>query len=153
MSSEARTLADELGALFGHLLRVLDHDDVSLTATQRGILSGLFEAGPLRLGALADLVGATDPTASRAVDGLVAARFAERRPDPDDRRAVIVAATQAGIDRVEQRRRATARELERALAGMSAADRKRLLALIERLVAELHKPRAGSRRPRALQPL
>lgn len=153
MSTESRVLADELGALFGHLLRAVEDDDVSQTTTQRGILSGLFEAGPLRLGALAELVGATDPTVSRAVDGLVAAGFAERRPDPDDRRAVIVAATQAGIDRVDRRRRATARELERALAGMSAADRKRLLSLIERLVAELHKPRAGSRRPRALQPL
>jgi DNA-binding MarR family transcriptional regulator len=146
-------MADELGALFGHLLRAGEYDDVSLTPTQQGLLSGLFEVGPLRLGALAGLVGATDPTVSRAVDGLVAAGLAERRPDPDDRRAVIVAATKAGIDRVERRRRATARELERALAGMSAADRKRLLALVERLVAELHKPRAGSRRPRALQPL
>jgi DNA-binding MarR family transcriptional regulator len=146
-------LADDLGALFALLLRVGGHDDVSLTATQRGVLTGLFEAGPLRLGALADLVGATDPTVSRAVDGLEAAGLAERRSDPDDRRAVIVAATPAGIDRIEQRRRATARELERALAGMSATDRKRLQTLIERLVTELHKPRAGSRRPRALQPL
>jgi DNA-binding MarR family transcriptional regulator len=153
VTSESRVLADELGALFGHLLRAVEHDDVSQTATQRGILSGLFEVGPLRLGALAELVGATDPTVSRAVDGLVAAGFVERRDDPDDRRAVIVAATQAGIGRVEKRRRATARELERALADISAADRKRLLALIERLVAELHKPRSGSRRPRALQPL
>jgi DNA-binding MarR family transcriptional regulator len=153
VTSESRALADELGALFGHLLRVGEHDDLSLTATQRGVLSGLYEAGPLRLGALAQLVGAIDPTASRAVDGLVAAGLVERLPDPDDRRAVIVAATEAGINRVELRRRATARELERALAGMSAADRKRLLTLIERLVAELHKPRKGARRPRALQPL
>lgn len=153
MSSESRVLADDLGALFGHLLRVGEDDDVSLTATQRGVLSGLFDVGPLRLGALAGLIGSIDPTVSRAVDGLVAAGFAERRPDPDDRRAVIVAATEAGIDYIEQRRRATARELERALVRMSAADRKRLLALVERLVTELHEPRAGGRRPRALQPL
>lgn len=137
MSGEARALADELGALFGLLLRVGGHDDVSLTLTQRSVLSGLFEAGPLRIGALAELIGAADPTVSRAVDGLVAAGLVDRRPDPDDRRAVLVASTAAGRDRIEQRRRATAGELERALAGLAPADRRRLLSLVEALVAGL----------------
>jgi MarR family transcriptional regulator, transcriptional regulator for hemolysin len=151
VTGDARALADKLGSLFGLLLRVSGHDDISLTATQRSVLSELFEAGPLRIGALAELIGAHDPTVSRAVDGLVAAGLVDRRPDPDDRRAVLVTPTAAGRDRIEQRRRATALELERALAGLSVADRRRLLALVERLVAELQAPRGADERRRALQ--
>jgi DNA-binding MarR family transcriptional regulator len=143
VSSDARALADHLGALFGLLLRVGKHDDVSLTATQRSVLSELFAGGQLRVGALAELIGAADPTVSRAVDGLVAAGLVHRQPDPDDRRAVLVAATAAGRDRTERRRRATARELDRALASLTDEDRRRLLALVERLVAGLREPHAA----------
>jgi DNA-binding MarR family transcriptional regulator len=141
--TDARALADELGTLIGQLQRAAGSDEVSLTATQRIVLAELFAVGPLRVGVLAERVGASDPTVSRAVDGLVGLQFASRRTDPDDRRAVIVAATARGRDRMQRRRRSVARALAVALEGMTVGDADRLLELIGQLVVELQA--AGTR--------
>jgi DNA-binding MarR family transcriptional regulator len=141
--TDAEALADQLGTLIGQVQRAAGADEVSLTATQRITLAELFAVGPLRVGVLAERVGASDPTVSRAVDGLVAVGLASRRTDPSDRRAVIVAATSRGRERMQRRRRAVTRALAVALEGMRADDTARLLELIGRLVVELQA--AGAR--------
>jgi DNA-binding MarR family transcriptional regulator len=145
-TDRGRHLADQLSAIFGLLLRAGETDEISLTARQRGILAELFAAGPLRTGTLADVLGTSDPTISRAIDGLVAAGLVERLPDPHDRRAVVVKTTARGSRRIERRRRAIAGELERALGRLPASERDQLLDLVDRLVAELD--RAPSERER-----
>src|SRR5262249_43821964 len=72
--------------------------------------------------------GVTRPTMTRIVDGRIAEGLAERRPHPGDRRAVSVAATPAGQDlmRAAQRRRIDA--LADELAGLPAADQRRIAA-------------------------
>ncbi|HST25357.1 MAG TPA: MarR family transcriptional regulator [Gaiellaceae bacterium] len=122
----------ELELLFTLLARTDSSvdDGPSLTSTQRVALIELVSSGPLRLGALAERIGVSDPTASRAVDGLVASAVVERRADPDDRRAVLHVATDKGRDWVERRRGEVAAALDRAIDGFGAADRKRLLELI-----------------------
>ena len=128
-------LAPELERLFTLLGRTDTgvNDGPSLTSTQRIVLIELVSSGPLRLGSLAERIGVSDPTVSRAVDGLVSAGIVERKADPDDRRAVLHVATESGRRWVERRREEVAAALDAALAGLSAADRKRLVELVAAL--------------------
>jgi DNA-binding MarR family transcriptional regulator len=134
VTPDGAALVVELGRLFSSLARVGDgHTDGSLTSTQKLLLSELVDSGPLRLGTLAERIGATDPTTSRAVDGLVAAGLVERRADPADRRAVLHVATTKGKTWILRRRTEVASVLDRALERLSPGDRARLLAMITKL--------------------
>jgi DNA-binding MarR family transcriptional regulator len=137
--TSGQALVGELEALFSLLARTGSGlaAEVALTPTQRLVLIELVSSGPLRLGALAERIGAGDPTVSRAIDGLVAAEIVERRPDPDDRRAVLHVATPKGREWVERRRSEVAAALDDALARLSSPDRARALPLIARLNREL----------------
>ena len=97
----------------------------------------LLASGPRRLGALAERAGATDPTTSRAVDGLVAAKLVARAADPSDRRAVLHEATRRGRALAEARRTEIVAILDRALDGFGEAERARLVTLLAKLNAEL----------------
>jgi DNA-binding MarR family transcriptional regulator len=131
-------LVGQLELLFSALARTgTALTDGALTTTQRLALIELVDSGPLRLGALAERIGATDPTASRAMDGLVGAGIVERRADPLDRRAVLHLATAKGQTWVERRRGEVSAALDEALEGLPAADRARLLRLVSRLNDEL----------------
>jgi DNA-binding MarR family transcriptional regulator len=65
--------------------------------TQLIVLALLNQYGPLRVGELARRVPCSQPTATTAVAGLLAAGFVDRDPDPTDGRANRVAATDAGL--------------------------------------------------------
>jgi len=146
---DGTALAGELTPLFSALVRAGANSPEwrGLTSTQRLILFELHDSGPLRLGALAERAGATDPTTSRAVDGLVAAKLVVRRTDPEDRRAVLHEATRRGRVLAEARRREIVAVLDHALDGFGRADRAKLVALLARLNAEL---RDSGPRPAAL---
>jgi DNA-binding MarR family transcriptional regulator len=137
--TDGTALAGELTPLFSALLRTggTSAGWRALTSTQRLILFELHDSGPLRLGALAERAGATDPTTSRAVDGLVAAGLVARRPDPSDRRAVLHEATRRGRVLAEARRTEIVAILDRALGGFGESERATLVALLARLNAEL----------------
>ena len=70
-----------------------------LTPTQAEILSQLA-AGPMRSGDLARGLGVSAPTLTDAVTTLAAKGLAERRPDPQERRAALVALTPRGAGAV-----------------------------------------------------
>ena len=108
-----------------------------MTSTQRLALFETVIGGPLRLSELAERMGSTAPTASRAVDGLVDLGLLERLPDPADRRAVRIDVTEQGRKDVEVRKARVAAALEPAVAALSAQDRARLATLLERLAGEL----------------
>jgi DNA-binding MarR family transcriptional regulator len=131
-------LVAELELLFSSLARTgTALADGALTTTQRLALIELVDAGPVRLGALAERIGASGPTLSRAIDGLVEIGIVERQADPRDRRAVLHSATAQGRAWVERRRGEVASALDEALAALTHADRARLLALIGRLNSAL----------------
>jgi DNA-binding MarR family transcriptional regulator len=131
-------LVSELQLLFSSLARTgIGLADGGLTTTQRLALIELVDSGPLRLGALAERIGATDPTVSRAMDGLVDTGIVERQADPDDRRAVLHVVTAKGRAWVKRRRTEVAAALDEALARLTPADRARLLRLVSRLNSEL----------------
>jgi DNA-binding MarR family transcriptional regulator len=135
---DGATLVGELELLFSSLARTgTGLADGALTTTQRLALLELVDSEPLRLGALAERIGAADPTVSRAVDGLVDAGIVERQADPDDRRAVLHLATPKGRAWVERRRGEVAAALDEALGRLAPADRARLLRLVGRLNDEL----------------
>jgi DNA-binding MarR family transcriptional regulator len=138
MSRDATALSQQLRDLYARLTAIAASasDDVSLTTTQR---MALFEltGEPVRLGELATRIAVSDPTASRAVDGLVAAGLAARVPDPDDRRAVRIDATPAGRAYVESRTAAVRGELATALEGLEENEVAMLVALLGRLNAGL----------------
>jgi DNA-binding MarR family transcriptional regulator len=135
MSHEAEQLAREIERLFALIVKRRPEEadaEPQLTPTQRVALAVIVDEGPLRLGALADRMSTTDPTATRAVDALVAERLAERTPDPDDRRAIRVAATHAGRKLLERRRRRFVKLLGAPLAKMP---RREQANLVEHLAA------------------
>lgn len=68
--------------------------DVSVT--QCYALEALVLRGPLTLNALASELYLDKSTASRVVDGLEAKGYARRRPNPESRRSLLLAATPAG---------------------------------------------------------
>jgi DNA-binding MarR family transcriptional regulator len=133
-------LADAVERLYGTLVRRARREvpePSTLTPTQRLALSVAVDEGPLRLGALAQRIGTSDSAATRAVDALEAARFAERVRDPVDGRAVQVAATKAGRARVSESRERLRRVLGPDAIGLDASERENLVDLLEQLIAAL----------------
>jgi DNA-binding MarR family transcriptional regulator len=123
-----------------HLLRGLGAVDrlAGLTPARLSALSLLVFGGPCTLGVLAAAEGVAGPTMTRIVDGLAGAGLAERRPHPQDGRAVEIAATGRGQQLM---RGAAQRRIEAIVAGLgrlTPAERNRLASaagLIDRLAA------------------
>jgi DNA-binding MarR family transcriptional regulator len=123
-----------------------------LTTTQALALRVAATEGPLRMGALANRLGVTVATASRAVDALVAAALVRRDPDPADARAVRVTATTRGKREFRVRRDRFARALERLSNELSEIERRQLADALEtlgRLFGEPGQTRAAAGRPKS----
>jgi DNA-binding MarR family transcriptional regulator len=136
---DTRKILEGISAVTRQLARASGGPDEGppMTSTQRLALFETAVGGPLRLSDLAERMGITAPTASRAVDGLVELGLLERLPDPADRRAVSIDVTAPGRARVEERMALAAAALEPAVAALSAQDRARLAALLARLADAL----------------
>jgi len=136
---DTRKILEGISAVTRQLARASGGPDEGppMTSTQRLALFETAVGGPLRLSELAERMGITAPTASRAVDGLVELGLLERLPDPADRRAVSIDVTAPGRARVEERMALAAAALEPAVAALSGQDRARLAALLARLADAL----------------
>ena len=75
------------------------------------LLARLVLKGPRRSNALAESVHSDPSTVSRQVAGLVRAGLVERRPDPEDGRATLLAATDEGLRVFEANRDRRHREI------------------------------------------
>src|ERR687886_2233213 len=140
--------ADRMAEGLIRLWRSLVPPTAELTTPQAYALGTIVRQGPLRMGALAAELGVTVATASRTVDALAARGLVLREADPDDARAVRVAATQAGIqDQRERRRRFTAR-LAALMDGLSEHERRQLAESLETL-NRLFSDRPATRERRA----
>lgn len=95
------------------------------------------EHGPLRLTALADVACLDASTASRHVRNLEAAGYVERRPDPADGRATLIAVGERGRELMRRGMEARARRFDEALAGWDEADRDALPRLLARFAEDL----------------
>jgi DNA-binding MarR family transcriptional regulator len=103
-------IRDAIGeALYGLLTLAVRNGPRQISLTAASTLSTLDRTGARRLTDLAVIEGVTQPSMSVLVTGLEQAGLAERRPDPADKRVVLVALTPAGADYLRARRRAGAR--------------------------------------------
>jgi DNA-binding MarR family transcriptional regulator len=134
---EATRLAEAVERLIAVILRqrssIGGTEPRPFSTTQVVALSAVADAGSLRLGALADLLGTTDATASRTVDFLEGQGLVRRERDAGDRRGVHVAITDEGRAEIEKRRTRLAAMVGELLRGLPAADQRRFVDLLGEL--------------------
>ena len=100
--------ADALYALMVALVRQQPRD---LSRTALSTLFTVFRTGPRRVTDLAVLEAVAQPSMTALVGTLERAGLIERRPDPDDQRVVLVAATAEGAAYIRDRSRMWAETL------------------------------------------
>lgn len=79
-----------------HFLMKRNTPGPDLTPAQQSALQSLLRLGPVRMGELARFLRIRLPSATSAVDGLERLGLAQRTPDPDDGRAVVVQLSEHG---------------------------------------------------------
>src|SRR6476646_7883619 len=138
-TDQGELILEELSRLIRQLTRISGglHDGPAMTASQRLALCELLESVPLRLVDLAQRMGTSAPTASRAVDALAELGLVERDPDPTDRRAIAIELTEEGRRSVEERKARVYAAFRPAAAALSPADREQRAELLARLAANL----------------
>ena len=104
-----------------------------VTPSQSRALGTLVRHGPVRLGTLSEHLRIAPRSATEVVDMLVAAGLVERRPDPADRRATLVALTPRGEEVSAAIRAARAAEADDFFARLDDADRTTLAAILQKL--------------------
>jgi DNA-binding MarR family transcriptional regulator len=119
-------------AVHHRMLRAVN-DEMSgcgLTLARTKVLRRLHERGPTRQSVLAADFGLSPHSITDIVDGLERLGMAERRPDPDDRRAKLVAITEAGEAGLDVANATRERLLTQIFGALSDADRATLLRLL-----------------------
>jgi DNA-binding MarR family transcriptional regulator len=104
-----------------------------VTPSQARALGVLTRHGPMRLGALSEHLHIAPRSTTEVVDALEEARMVERLPDPDDRRAILVALTSRGEEVAAGIRAARAAEAEGFFARLDEADRTSLARILRAL--------------------
>jgi DNA-binding MarR family transcriptional regulator len=122
--SDIEALSDRLHSTAIHLLRLVRVQDArsGIGPAQLSALSVIVFGGPASLKDLARAEQVRPPTMSRIVDGLEAAGLARRRIHPDDRRAIIIEATEKGTGILQKGRKRRVAFLARHLDRLSAAE-------------------------------
>ncbi len=121
-------------------------EPLGLTFGQARALRLLSRAeAPLRMGELAVRLEVVPRSATAMVDALEAASLVERRPDPLDRRSVLVCLTGAGDELLARLGRARRASAEALFARLDGAQCEQLLGLL----AILNERDAAPRRPGA----
>ena len=103
------------------------------------LLARLVLEGPRRSNALAEAVHSDPSTVSRQVAALVRVGLVERRSDPDDGRASLLAATDEGHRVFEANRDLRNQQISSMTAGWPEEDRETLAALLTRFTAEIER--------------
>ena len=104
-----------------------------LSMTRTKMLRRLHEQGPSRQSVLAADFELSPRSITDIVDGLERLGLAERRPDPADRRAKLVAITEAGQSALDIANVTRERLLTQIFGGLTEADRATLFRLLGRL--------------------
>jgi DNA-binding MarR family transcriptional regulator len=139
MSEAAMITAEQVGerylAVHHRMFRAVN-DEMSgcgLSLARTKVLLRLREQGPVRQNALAADFGLSPHSITDIVDGLERLGLAERRPDPTDRRAKLVAITEAGEACLDVANATRERALTQIFGALSEEDRATLLRLLDGL--------------------
>lgn len=121
--SPAFEAADRLHSAAIHLLRGLRKGDreSGIGPAQLSALSVLVFGGPRSLAELAEAEQVKPPTMSRIVAALQRARLVHIRTDKRDRRAMVISATDAGVQLMQRARTRRVDSLARALSALPEA--------------------------------
>jgi DNA-binding MarR family transcriptional regulator len=144
VSEEAQETAARISALLrhlflydrGNLLRVIEESGLSMTQSKTLLeLGGLGEPIEARqVTDLAEALGVSVPSMSRAVDGLVKKRLATRVEDPEDRRVRRVAIAEKGKKLVDALMVVRQAGMETFAASLTPAQRRKLDAAVDSLM-------------------
>ena len=140
LSAQVVRLTRQVGTLRAHLTNRSRH---GVEWSAYVVLFHLVKSGAMRSNALAELVCSDPSTISRQTASLVDHGLVERRPDPDDGRAVQLAATDQGRALFDQMREERDGLIASVLVDWDDADVRTLTALLDRFTTDLehHRPR------------
>jgi DNA-binding MarR family transcriptional regulator len=110
---------------------------LDLNLTQASLLAYLGEAGPITQSRLASRLEMGRAAAGLVIDSLETRGLLERRPDPDDRRAWLIAPTPEGLRLIESIGSIDRHLRDELRVGIARDERQRLAALLERLRTNL----------------
>jgi DNA-binding MarR family transcriptional regulator len=126
-------LADRLHGTAIHLLRQVRVVDAAagIAPARLSALSVLVFGGPVSLNGLAKAEQVRPPTMSRIVDALESEGLARRRANAQDRRGVVVEATEKGTAILWQGRKRRVKFLAKHLARLSAVELKHIESAVQ----------------------
>jgi DNA-binding MarR family transcriptional regulator len=139
-----RSLEHEMGVLVRRLRRVIAerakmvHPDLSPVAYS--MLVALHDSGPRRASDLVGQFSIDKGAVSRQVQALLELGMIERTPDPEDRRAAILAITEEGERRLKKIMQTRREELRHRLAGWDTEELNEFVAALGRYNASLEDP-------------
>lgn len=136
MSETIGFLLNDSARLFRRAFNARTRDS-GITALQWRLLSYLKRHEGIRQGPLADLIEVEPITLSRMVDRLADAELVERRADPADRRAWRLHLTRRAGELLTEKLSIAEKLTEEATEGLSEAEREQLVALVEKVRANL----------------
>nr|WP_281373116.1 MarR family transcriptional regulator [Kineococcus aurantiacus] len=110
------------------------------------VLYVLADAGPLRVGALAERLGTDPSTTSRQTGELVKQDLLRKLPDPDDGRASLLAVTEAGHAVVAAMKQRRHEHLARAVEGFDDDELDAFTGLLSRFADGLERARTETLR-------
>jgi DNA-binding MarR family transcriptional regulator len=135
----AERIAGRLFSLAPRLVEILDLGarEYGMSYARGRVVAALHSLGPVQMHRLSKAVGVRPRSITGFVDALEADGWVERRADPDDRRATIVALTTAGqtaFARLLEGYRDLARDL---VSGIPEAEQRQALGVLEHVAGRL----------------
>jgi DNA-binding MarR family transcriptional regulator len=141
-------VADRLHSAALHLVRTIRTEDAAmgLSPARASAMSVLVFGGPMSIGTLASVEGVQSPTMTQLVNGLERSGLVRRLQGTEDRRQVVVEATDAGRTLLHQGRARRVELLGTLLSDLDPDDLAvlgRAAELMERAVARHRDERLG----------
>jgi DNA-binding MarR family transcriptional regulator len=134
-------LADRIGTAMARLNKM--HAGVAAHMAKAGVdkasfilLANLIHLGPSRSSALAEAVFSDPSTVSRQVAALVKDGLVERRADPEDGRASVLAATEDGVRLFHERKRQRNAAISQLFESWTDGEWQQFAGLFERFVED-----------------
>jgi DNA-binding MarR family transcriptional regulator len=114
-----------------------DSEGAALSSTDSWLLDRVVASEPVRMSRLAELMEVDKSTMTTEIRRLEKAKLVSRRPDPSDRRAVLVTSTAAGRTAIARHRQAAQAVYDTLVGKWTEEDRTEFARLLGRFVDEL----------------
>ena len=149
----AEQVGERFLAVYHRMFRAVNEEmtGCGLSMARTKVLRQLSEQGPTRQNLLATHFGLSPHSITDIVDALEHQGLAERRPDATDRRAKLVAITEAGEACLSVASAARERLLDQIFGALSQEDRATLLRLLDAL-DDAARPLDDAARPLSTSP-